>query len=195
MPRPTKPWEICRWTADNQVRVTEQGPRQRLVQVVSYPYPTERPGIEQPVQEAQAEPPKWIKVRMSPGDPTSLHELPLDELEVMPEFVKPKTIYLHYARVWNIGPNPWVFPSDMIRRDGCQLEDWNLSVDNDMPADRFNSEQKLVVLQVSTAAYPRWTPERWRSFGWAIEQTARLVMNAASGEVIAESFPPARRSK
>lgn len=157
------PYEIYRWTKDPQARSPELG---RVIQTISRPYKQEAHGLEKFGD--------WIKVRMVPGDPTTLHELPIDQLKG-PAWGQDKKMFLHWATVFGFG----YFPIDMLRYDRCQVEDWKLGLDR-----RFTVEERFRVVQISGDKKPQWHPDRWMSFQWALQPIPVVGMISSNGDLI-----------
>lgn len=95
----------------------------------------------------------FVKVRMLPGDPMSMVEVECHRLE---KSNLKEPIYLHYASVCGNR----AFPKDMLRYDNCQLTPESAAQD-----DMIEPTEEVVV-QVSDSKTPRWTTDRWNSFGW-----------------------------
>jgi hypothetical protein len=141
--QPIKPYQLCMWLGDHQAEPSER-PHKRLVETISYPF------FESPLAAGR------IKVRMVPGEPTTLSELPVSELAVE-EYAFGKTqrgnIVVEYAHV----SYAFCFPTDMLRYDDCHIYDHNF--DTTQPA------KDVLVYRVRRPRPVRsWTEARWRSF-------------------------------
>jgi hypothetical protein len=123
--------------------------RRRTVEVLSYPTPDDT-----------------IMVRMVPGDPTTLREVKVDDLEP-----RARQRYCRIARV----RCRFDFPEDMLRYDDAALCDPDQSED-------FRTDAPVLIYRLTD--YKRgtcWTEGRWASFSASIEQVATCDLRAQNG--------------
>jgi hypothetical protein len=120
--------------------------RQRIVEVISKPFPG----------EGEEEGTTHIMVRMVPGEPTTMQEVALVMLNPA---VRAK--YLHVARV----NSTFSFPEDMLRYDAAALFDHEIDEDH-VPREKRHD---VLVYIVSDRKTPRWTTARWNSFSCSIK--------------------------
>jgi hypothetical protein len=99
-------------------------------------------------------------VRMVPGDPGTLREVPSEQLAVRPEQHSVK--YVHYAAVNGHG----AFPVDMLRYDHCA------PLNFDPETGEFTSFgfDERIVARASGSRHPGWTTARWASFSWGLRE-------------------------
>lgn len=100
-------------------------------------------------------PDKTIMVRMVPGEPTTMVEMPVSMLRLRP---RGKVRYLHVASVRSSLP----FPEDMLRYDNAAL------FDHTVQEEPLRSDGEVIVYTVSDSKAPPWTNARWMSFGAGI---------------------------
>lgn len=151
--RPVAPWKLCRWQEDHQAEPAER-PHKRLVETVSMPArnKTTRGGWD-------------ILVRMTPGDSTTLRTLPLCELLVDRHLETAKAWTIHYAEV----TSPFCFPTDMLRRDDCHIDD------PDYDTDQRPTKSVRIYQVTKGRERPIWTMGRWQSFSAAVVLTKKFV--------------------
>lgn len=150
--RPTKPYQICQWVGDKQT------PHPRLVQTISRPIPGDT-----------------IKVRMVPGDPTTMRELPIAELEVSSSFSGKKSLKVHIANVRGVG----CFPVDMLRYDWAALVDPDIQVHNSEGDIILRGKEPIQVYRLSCRGHDSgWTVDRWWSFLWSVKPIHSLAIDA-----------------
>ena len=105
-------------------------------------------------------------VRMVPGHPGTLEEMGIECLSL--PVAKPHKV--HYAQVTCRWARPMAFPVDMLRYDNAAPV--NFSIKDGVPV--VDPSFGLVGFWVATTtprSNPRpWTPQRWRSFGWELEE-------------------------
>lgn len=101
-----------------------------------------------------------IMVRRVPGDPRTLEEFKLHRVTHYPK--RPR--YVHYAIVKGTGS----FPLDMLRYEFAAPVNFDLILE--YPYYRFSGrdETDLIIAYASPLIRPRWTNDRWRSFGWEL---------------------------
>lgn len=104
---------------------------------------------------------RTIMVRLIPGDPNSLTEVPLSTILRTSARMK----WVHYAEVsGNFG-----FPSDMLRYDNCHPVNFTIGLD-DAPilSDGWPPGSALMVAATgSTRSRSPFTLARWQSFSWS----------------------------
>lgn len=144
----------------NQIVVVQQEGYRHYGEVMSFPIPNAASALADPT----------IMVRMVPGHPGTLREVPVESLCMADS--KPK--YTHYAKVKGFGQ----FPVDMLRYDFAAplnftiRKEWTGYRAGD-PDPTFGFDC-LVVASASRERRTRWTPERWKSFIWRIEEIGTL---------------------
>lgn len=155
----TKPWK----PNDLALMEVTTSTRKRYVEVVSYPFPaganTGQPSQGQIIDS--------IMIRMVPGDPTTLREVPIALLHRPLD----KNRYVHVARVHpGIGP----FPEDMLRYDCAALygPDQPEEPTDDFGRHTWRPAEPVLIYRAATGKRPQWTPARWASFCWRIEHVA-----------------------
>lgn len=92
-----------------------------------------------------------IMVRLVPGDPNTMIQLPMNVLSTK---LVPRIRYIHYARVRPVRNLP--FPDDMLRYDNCVIVEET--------SDGF-IVARATVLKTNCS----FTVARWVSFGWDLE--------------------------
>lgn len=98
-------------------------------------------------------------VRMVPGHPGTLREMPGDKLMGTAARIK----YVHYAQViQGVG----VFPIDMLRYDHCAPLNFDPET---LKIDPLFGFEHPVVARASDRKDPDWTHERWGSFTWGVQ--------------------------
>lgn len=119
--------------------------RRRTVEIISKPIPNEG-----------GEP--TIMVRMVPGEPTTLAEVPVAHL-----LPRAKARYLHVAEV----RTGMTFPEDMLRYDFAALYD-HMAAEAPDPHVYCDPTVPTLIYRVMTNRNPSWTVGRWQSFGCSI---------------------------
>lgn len=153
--RPFKPHELARMTVT-------RSKRPRIVEVISMPTPE-----------------GTIMVRMVPGDPSTLREVLMSTLTMIP-----KERYCYIARVLC---NGYKFPEDMLRYDRAAFYDADKDEAKDKSVTSYTHEEVLIYT-IGTRRQPSWTAARWRSFGVSILHVRVYDMQAEYLKTIAESF-------
>jgi hypothetical protein len=149
--------------------------RRRMVEVISRPFPSEDPTDAL----TMLGPRNLIQVRMTPGEPTTLAEVSVADLERAP-----KERYVHVARVHGQPrffpsiPGAWsTLPEDMLRYDHCHLYEHSWHEEGE-PDERRGERRGLripatgegcLIYRTSTRIHHNWTDARWQSFGTRIE--------------------------
>ncbi len=124
--------------------------RERIVEIVSYPYPMGLDSQGLPTFD------NGIKCRMVPGYPTTIEELDILNLRPMVKSEK-KYRYIHVAEIHvNLG----IFPEDMLRYDNAALFDHRQQEDDYRP----EIGQSVLVYKLTKSPTPDWTFKRWSSF-------------------------------
>jgi hypothetical protein len=156
---------------------TPNSERRRLVEVISRPFPSDNGDR--------------IKIRQVPGEPTTLDEVAVGDLQHVAASVSGRMDsqhrYLHVARVFST----FHLPPDMLRYDDAYLFEHSLHEDgpvhelasdeNDRRGLRVPEEGLLVYKAASHTGKvrPVWTIDRWRSFACRIEPViVRDLLNA-----------------
>lgn len=70
------------------------------------------------------------------------------------------------------------FPMDMLRYDCCWPRDSESAAEIAASHSYMREPRAIYRVRLSTAAPVRTTPDRWRSFGWVIEQGPRTEAEA-----------------
>jgi hypothetical protein len=161
--------------------------RRRVVEVISHPIPAERFAK-----------PETIKVRMVPGEPTTLVEVWVEKLA--PVQIQSAYRYVHVAEV----RCAFTFPEDMLRYDGAALYRHDLHEDGE-PSPKFGDRRglriseetdldlglpglpyvlqpRVLVYRLSSTRKSPWTVARWHSFSASI--TPLIVRDLRSGEIV-----------
>lgn len=168
--------------------------RRRVVEVISHPIPAERFAK-----------PETIMVRMMPGEPTTLAEVQVGELQPSAGtmYGAGKERYVHVAEV----RCAFAFPEDMLRYDAAALYRHDLHEDGEYRYGRFDpprpsgliiSEEtdcglaiegmpytrrpRVLVYRTSSSRKSPWTVARWHSFSASI--TPLIIRDLRSGEVV-----------
>lgn len=100
-----------------------------------------------------------IMVRLVPGDPNSLSEVPLKAI------LRPASSFkwVHYAEVYG----KFGFPVDMLRYDSCYPVNFTIAPDGSTSPKEGWPEGRLIVAASSTTrSRSPFTKERWQSFSW-----------------------------
>jgi hypothetical protein len=124
-----------------QIVQVDRGEYQHLGEVLSFPTPTQT-----------------VMVRMVPGHPGTLQEMPLGLLRA----TQAKCKFVHYAKV----SGPGAFPIDMLRRDHAAPVNFDPETGELKLTD--GGESRLIATCTGTRVSP-WNLERWKSFGWTCE--------------------------
>ncbi len=80
---------------------------------------------------------------------------------------------IHYHRAKVVGSGP--FPVDMLRYDVCYpdtQEDATAIVHSVKILPLEDRPTSVTLVQASAFKQPNWTPLRWRSFGWTLEEVS-----------------------
>jgi hypothetical protein len=121
--------------------------RRRTVEVISRPF-----------SSAGAEATDRINVRMVPGEPTTLTEVAVADLEGLLARMR----WLHVAEVSTRFP----YCEDMLRYDIAALFDHTVSEVAEIPSTWPDSPETVFqVWRLSARKKPAWTYTRWHSFG------------------------------
>jgi hypothetical protein len=126
---------------------TDISKRRRVVQIISRPTPE-----------------NTIMVRMVPGEPTTMIQLPIEGIEHVNE-KKPLSFPEPYLHVAEVDCNRMVFAEDMLRYDNAFLFDHTL---NEESEDRPDKPVHVYRLFRARTISP-WTIKRWNSFGMSIK--------------------------
>jgi hypothetical protein len=108
--------------------------RQRVVEIISYPIPGPKG--------------ETVMVRMVPGEPTTMEEVPITKLAPAPQMR-----WVHVAVVNSV----LNFPEDMLRYDGAALFDHTLN-------ESDPNQGEVLIYRVSETKAARWHDARWHSF-------------------------------
>ncbi len=149
--------------------------RRRVVQTISCPIPNDDNR------------PDTIKVRMVPGDPTTMTELPVADLKTCER----KGRWVHVAKVKaGVGG----IPEDMLRYDGASYYNQQLpetDAEGQEPrGDPFSDEVLgnrpgegwTLVYAVTSSKTPPWTVDRWNSFCCALRHLKTQDLNDVGQE-------------
>jgi hypothetical protein len=142
-----KPWDIALLTVHPAI-----SSRKRLVEIVSYPF-----GGTDPVHGGEL-----VKVRMVPGEPTTLADAAIKNLQPWPN-AKGDVRYLHVAEVMTTFP----FPEDMLRYDSAALFDHTQpeEPEDEMGRLTFRPTEPVLIYRLSRVRKGHiWTTGRWASF-------------------------------
>lgn len=104
-------------------------------------------------------------VRMVPGHPGTLKEMPLARLQ--PPQAGIKIRWVHYAMIDGRGS----FPVDMLRYDYAAPVNFELIEDDDrlqVKIDPTFGSKDMIIARASHERLPRWTDARWNSFLWGV---------------------------
>jgi hypothetical protein len=161
------------------------GERRRLVEVISKPFHHETDGVCEPGQTYISPGELRVKVRQVPGEPTTLVEAAVADLQPLP--LSTKLRYLHVARVFaepilvdgmRLG---CTLSPDMLRRDDAHLFDHVLHEDGPLHEPPLDEDDRrgLIIpeegLLVYTASHSEgggvgvWNLARWKSFSCRVE--------------------------
>ena len=109
-----------------------------------------------------------IMVRMVPGDPTTIREVPIAKLEHYT--IRNKKRWVHIAEV----QGSFSFPEDMLRYDGAALCDPD---QDEVPEGGWRTAGGVLIYAVSDRKQPSWTDARWRSFSWGLQHELTLDLD------------------
>lgn len=104
-----------------------------------------------------------VMVRMVPGHPGTLKEMPISALRKVHStdtFKRP--MYIHYAAV--MGRH--AFPIDMLRYDLCAP--LNFDPETKIIDPSFGPVHDQMVVARLAPRFWGWTTSRWSSFGWSL---------------------------
>lgn len=122
---------------------TDISKRRRVVQIISKPTPD-----------------NTIMVRMVPGEPTTMIQLPIEGIEHVNE-KKPLTLAFPYLHVAEVDCSGMVFPEDMLRYDNAALFDHTMI---EQSGQRQTEKVHVYCFARNRTTLP-WTVKRWESFG------------------------------
>jgi hypothetical protein len=159
-PKNLKPYVVC---------VAQRDGYRHAVELMSFPIPGA--ALSRDAAPADA----TIMARRVPGHPGTLEELPTDILESTS--VKHK--WVHYAKVRGTGQ----FPVDMLRYDFAAPVNFVIGKNWTGPRagaiDPSFGFDGLVIAQCTPNRNPTWTPARWASFLWRIDElTSQSISDA-----------------
>lgn len=147
-PKHLKPYALVWVTV--ATRYSESGNYRYVGEVMSYPLPDNH-----------------IMVRV-PNHPGTLDEVAIDDVSPLDAHHKPR--WVSYAIVKGTGQ----FPVDMLRYDSCRPVNFVLTEQYSGMRAVVRTEMgygtDLIVARCDERAHPRWTPARWSSFLWQIQE-------------------------
>ena len=115
-------------------------------------------------------PEKTIMVRMVPGNPTSMKELPVER--IVESRITKKYKYVQYAQVGGNGS----FPVDMLRYDFATPVNFTLAEDETGHVFAELDDDSGDALIIARCTHLKsggqggpWTAGRWNSFGWSVQ--------------------------
>lgn len=122
--------------------------RKRIVQVVSLPLPN-----------------GTIMVRMVPGEPTTMIEMPVANLLPLPSSWN-HSHWLHVARVNSL----FSFPEDMLRREHAFLWDHTIH-EFEVPRQKYTGkdDDKTIIYKINERPASGWNYDRWQSFSCDVQ--------------------------
>lgn len=103
-------------------------------------------------------------VRMVPGHPGTLKEIPIKDLGSIDRVVE-----VHYASIRCVFGRQTFFPVDALRYDFAAPVNFEIDEDYRYTEDPSFGLNGLWIATATIRGLKPWTVLRWRSFGWDLE--------------------------
>lgn len=138
--------------------------RRRVVECISYPFRADGPNMILPSCDR-------IKVRMVPGEPTTMVEVAVADLLPSPE--------RSWVQIFEVRTH-FVFPEDMLRYDGAALYDHTVPEDktDENGCSVYEDPDKPVLCYrvVPRKTFP-FTEDRWASFSASVKLLKTIALS------------------